>query len=125
MTARIIKAAVLLAVLVATGAAFLAWTRSWPVVEPVPFDSGIWLAAAELAEEDEPGCVRGGMALDIIERKLLAGKTATEVVRLLGNPTDTHGGWSYALGQCSGGWSLNDMRLTFDDGARVAKASFR
>ncbi|MCL0274610.1 hypothetical protein M2T36_27285, partial [Escherichia coli] len=56
------------------------------------------------------------MALDLIEKNALNGKSAQQVSEMLGSP-DEQGRdyWTYHLGQCPGmGWNDSDLRLSFD-----------
>lgn len=109
------------------GVTWLAWASTQPSQGPEPFRTAAWAESAILEKLNDPGCFRGGMALDLIERQLLSGKSADEVVTLLGLPTrQTPGQWAYSIGQCSGfGWHDSELALTFDDKARVVNAKFR
>lgn len=65
------------------------------------------------------------MALDLIERKFLAGKAMHEVATLLGPPESSNSGaWVYSVGQCGFGWGHNELAVTFDANAKVAHAVF-
>lgn len=89
-------------------------------LERVGFDAAAWKAGAEtLAASNDAGCVRGGMAVDIVEKRNLIGATGTEVVRLLGTPQASSDRWSYDVGQCGKWWGQNALVLTFDANGRV------
>ncbi len=115
---------VLLLGLVACG--WVAWDFWQPVQHAQPFSSIGWVAAPLVDQSNDPGCFRGGMALDLIERRLLIGKTATEVVSLLRSPSSSPSGyWAYDLGQCAAwGWSDSALKLRFNNEAKVIAASF-
>lgn len=90
------------------------------------FDSSAWKARASiLAETNDPGCFRGGMAIDLIETKALLGATATDVVSRLGNPESSDGSWTYWVGQCGRVWQDNALVVTFDPAAKVKGVVFR
>jgi hypothetical protein len=93
------------------------------------FDGAVWRSAAPVyGASNDPGCVRGGMAQDLIQRQLLVGKSVPQVLELMGQPErrDT-GVWAYELGQCSGwGWSDSELLLEFDaGGTQVLRAVFQ
>lgn len=108
------------------GFSWVGWDFRQPIQKPQPFDAEVWVTLASRDLSSDPGCLRGGMALDLIVRELLLGKTATQAVSLLGSPTSSQlGYWAYDLGQCSGwGWSNSELRLKFDKSAEVTNASF-
>ncbi len=68
------------------GCIYVAWVISQPTERVRPFDPVEWEQAALLDTSADPGCFRGGMALDLIDRKTLSGKISPEVVTLLGAP---------------------------------------
>lgn len=105
----------------------MAWSFYQPSVSAEPFDQLTWRARSELAGGvGDPGCVRGGMALDLIDRDHLNGMTAKEVSALLGAPTGHETDWTYALGQCSGyGWHDSGLVVRFGPANRVASAWFQ
>jgi hypothetical protein len=108
--------------------AALAAAALWPSAPPArePFDATAWKGRVEALEETgDAGCVRGGMAVDLIESRVLVGATATQVVERLGSPDKAHGAWRYAVGQCGRWWEQSALVLTFDAGARVAQASLQ
>lgn len=84
------------------------------------FDSAAWKARTDALEEtNDAGCVRGGMAVDLVETGALVGATATDVVSRLGNPESSDGSWTYLMGQCGRWWEKNALVITFDASARV------
>jgi hypothetical protein len=115
------------AVLVLAG--WLFWSHRQPTHPAEPFDARAWQAAAPVYQASaDPGCVRGGMAQDLIDRQLLVGKSAAQVRELLGEPDGRRSAtaWTYELGQCSGwGWSDSVLLLEFDaGGTQVLRAVF-
>jgi hypothetical protein len=94
---------------------------------PERFDAVKWKAALVSSGTSDPACVRGGMALDLIQHQTLTGKSAPQVLELLGAP-DEQGPtyWTYHLGECPGwGWNDSDLRLNFDTATtQVQSATF-
>lgn len=89
------------------------------------FEANVWNERANVyALSNDPGCVRGGMAVDLLKRNLLLAKSFTEVNALLGRPDR----WEstsivYELGQCSGfGWDSSILRVGFDENRTVNRA---
>lgn len=106
---------------------WMAWSYQQPSVSAEPFEAAKWSAGAGLAEGiGDPGCVRGAMALDLLQRKRLPGMTAGEVHALLGTPARYGPEWTYALGQCSGyGWQHSGLVVRFSPADGVIAASFQ
>lgn len=101
-------------------ASLLALVTGGPRLQRLGFDTAAWKAAAgTVAATNDRGCVRGGMAVDLVEKRNLIGATGTEVVSLLGSPQDASGQWSYDVGQCGTWWGQNALVLTFDANGRV------
>ncbi|MCZ8252046.1 MAG: hypothetical protein O9318_06225 [Hylemonella sp.] len=105
------------------------WSFKYPSHTAEPFDAKAWKSAAPVyGASNDPGCVRGGMALTLIETELLAEKSPAAVTELLGEPErKSASSWRYQLGQCSGyGWSDSELWVDFDpDVSRVLRARFR
>lgn len=94
---------------------WLLWNYKRPVATPTPFDPIVWKQPSADGGND-PACVRSAMALDLVDKHALVGKSAQQVTELLGAPDErAQGTWTYHLGQCPGmGWNDSDLRLTFD-----------
>jgi hypothetical protein len=94
---------------------WLLWNYKRPVAVSTPFDPSAWKQPAADGGND-PACVRSAMALDLVDKDTLKGKSAQQVAELLGTPGEQGPGyWTYHLGQCPGmGWNDSDLRLTFD-----------
>lgn len=94
---------------------WLLWNYQRPAAAPTPFDPLAWKQPVSDGSND-PACVRSAMALDLIDKNILPGKSAQQVTELLGAPDDEGAGsWTYHLGDCPGmGWNDSDLRLTFD-----------
>jgi hypothetical protein len=108
------------------GCAYVAWVATQPAEEVRPFNAIEWEKSVLLVTSNDPGCFRGGMALNLIERKILVGKTRTEIASLLGTPeSSTSGTWLYAIGQCGFLWGDNWLELNFGGDAKVARAVFK
>ena len=110
-----------------TYAAYLAWSLAYRVAaEQQPFSSEAWKEKASVyAQSNDPACVRGGMALDIVASKLLQGRAIAEVKSLLGGPDSIKDGlFNYELGQCSGlGWHNSILQISFLNNQQVDSAA--
>lgn len=105
------------------GCIYVAWVISQPTESLRPFDPVKWEQAALLDTTADPGCFRGGMALDLIDRKALSGMTSPEVVSLLGAPPNSSSGsWFYPVGQCGFLWEHYDLQVTFGADGKVKHA---
>lgn len=122
----IAKASLLLLGLFIGAGGWLRWTYGQPSVDARSFQASSWLsAAAELEVPGDPGCVRGAMALDLIDSKRLIGMKYNEVNALLGPAIKNGGRWTYRLGQCSGfGWEDSALLVDFDNQSSVISARF-
>lgn len=105
------------------GCIYVASVISQPTENPRTFDPVKWEQAVLLDTSNDPGCFRGGMALDLIDRKTLSGKTGPEVVSLLGAPpSSSSGSWLYPVGQCGFLWGHHDLQVTFGADGKVKHA---
>lgn len=94
-------------VLMMAALAYARWAFLGPSHPPEAFVADEWRERLNvIANSNDPGCVRGGMALDLIDRELLDKLQAIQVATLLGPPDQqSNSSWGYELGQCSGfGW---------------------
>jgi hypothetical protein len=95
----------------------LTWSYYFDVTSGTePFSSSNWMDLSNPYKiTNDPGCVRGGMALDLIQKEILKRKTKEQVAEILGIPdkiSDTT--FSYELGQCSGlGWHNSLLVIKF------------
>lgn len=125
---RIGSVLLLLAAAACIGAlVWMAVTYSSPSCAREPFDQGRWLnSALSLAASNDPGCVRGGMAVDLLDRGALQNLSKRSVVELLGEPNSQHDTtYRYELGQCSGwGWQHSSLTLSFSSAGTVVRADF-
>jgi hypothetical protein len=107
-------------------AGFVLWSFYFGVeAERTPFSPAEWKEKANVyAHSSDPGCVRGGMALDIVAANSLHGKLISEVKSLLGEPDGTkQSGVYFELGQCSGlGWYNSRLQVHFSNNQRVTNA---
>ena len=111
-------------VAVLAGCVYVAWAISQPSEKPRPFDRAEWGQSALLDTSADPGCFRGGMALDLIDRKTLLGRTGSEVATLLGAPPNAVSGlWLYPVGQCGLLWGHHVLHVIFGPDARVTSAT--
>ena len=106
---------------------YLVWSFYYGVeAKRSPFSPAAWKEKANVyAHSNDPGCVRGGMALDIVATDLLQGKSIAEVKSLLGEPDGTKEKQvHYELGQCSGhGWHNSILQVSFLNNEQVANAA--
>jgi hypothetical protein len=104
------------------------WSSFYEVIETQrPFDRSEWLAAPHRDTSADPGCYRGGMALDVVRSARLIGKDAAYTESVLGPPEGRSPGvWHYSIGQCTGfGWHNTDLLIHFDSRFMVTKAEVR
>ncbi|MDP2868230.1 hypothetical protein [Methyloversatilis sp.] len=105
---------------------YLGWSFHYGVeAERSPFSAAAWKQKENVyAHSNDPGCVRGGMAIDIVSTKLLQEKSIAEVKLLLGEPDkEKQEQVYYDLGQCSGfGWENSILQVSFSNGQRVTNA---
>lgn len=105
---------------------FLAWSFYYGVdAERTTFSSVVWKERANVyAHGNDPGCVRGGMAIDIVSTNLLHGRLISEVISLLGEPDGKQDSIiHYELGQCSGfGWANSELQVNLSERQQVIDA---
>lgn len=116
----------LLGLCVVTGG-WLVWSYNQPSVSAQSFQRASWLSGASvLATVGDPGCVRGAMALDLINSNRLIGMSTQELLALLGRASDKGPDWMYPLGQCSGfGWEDSALLITLGSEKKVVSARFQ
>ena len=117
------KIATIMFVAVLAGCAYFAWVISQPTEKSRPFDHVTWKQTTLLDTSNDPGCFRGGMALDIIDQDRLLGMSDPEVISLLGvPPNSSSGSWLYPVGQCGFLWGHHDLQVTFGADGKVKHA---
>ena len=93
-------------------AALLYWYLNLPTAKAVSFNQRLWIEASSLDKENDPGCYRGGMAMELVEKHLLNGKTVPELISLIGVPSNSSSGsWTYPVGQCGMLWEHFHLRV--------------
>lgn len=111
--------------IIALGCA-LAWSYNFGTeAERTAFIPAKWKERANIyAYSNDPGCIRGDMALDIVATDMLIGKTVTDTTVLLGEPNKSSAdALFYELGQCSGfGWYESELVVTLSKSQLVSKA---
>ena len=111
--------------IVALGCA-LAWSYNFGTeAERTAFIPAKWKERANVyAYSNDPGCIRGDMALDIVATDMLIGKTVADTRALLGEPNKSSAdALYYELGQCSGfGWYESELVVNFSKSQRASKA---
>jgi hypothetical protein len=88
------------------------------------FDSTLWSELKEESMLNDPGCVRGGMALSLIRNKRLTGLHIADVAELLGetNEPSTPTEFRYSIGQCHWDWKHSSMVVHFNASSIVTNA---
>ena len=111
MIARYTIALILIIVI---GGIYLNFTA--PHTEEQSFDSTLWSELKEESMLNDPGCVRGGMALSLIRNERLTGLNKYELAELLGEATisSTATEFRYSLGQCHWDWQHSSMVVRFN-----------
>jgi hypothetical protein len=105
-----------------------AWRSFYGVTEAHrTFDQATWLAAPTLNTSADPGCYRGGMALDLVRSERLIGKHSQYAEHLLGTPASKSPiFWRYPIGQCTGfGWHNTDLILHLDSALMVKRVEIK
>jgi len=88
-----------------------------------PFDAVQWRSLSQEARLNDPGCVRGGMALFLLDNDSLDGLSVASVKKLLGEAdTVLANQLHYALGQCHWDWRHSSLVVIFNDG-KVSQVS--
>lgn len=108
---------------------WLLWAFHYALdTEAERFEAHKWKERAGVySVNNDPGCVRGGMALDLLKQKLLLGKALAEVYVLLGPPDKAeNSSITYELGQCYG-FGLYDTILIvgFDENKKVTQTNIK
>ncbi len=95
-----------------------------PQMRPEEFKRLEWRERATLAGQNDPGCVRGGMARYLVESGKLVHLSEVATLELLGTP-DTFGARQlrYSLGQCHWDWRHSQLRVTFNPDGFIASAT--
>lgn len=95
-------------------------------IQVEPFDANQWRDRQEQAQQFDPGCVRGGMAMALIQTDRLNNLSKRDVTELLG-PSD--GGpvdqLRYSLGQCHWDWEHSELLLSFSSNGLVERATIQ
>lgn len=123
----IAKASLLLLGLCVVAGGWLAWSYNQPSINSQPFQRASWLSGADVLESvGDPGCVRGAMALELIDSNRLIGMNPEELTALLGPVTEKGNDWMYPLGQCSGlGWEDSALMIRLGSEKKVISARFQ
>lgn len=106
---------------------WVAWSYNQPSVGAAPFQRASWISGAGVLQSvGDPGCVRGAMALDLVDSNRLLGLSGEELTALLGPATDRGADWMYPLGQCSGfGWEDSALMIKLGSEKRAISARFQ
>jgi hypothetical protein len=98
--------------------------------KPIVFDQKQWMLGRDQLKQwrsNDPGCVLGGMALQLHQSNQLLRMPHQELYILLGSP-DSAGDKAllWELGQChAGGWAHSQLKIALDTGGQVKEVSFQ
>ncbi|SDG83172.1 hypothetical protein SAMN05216588_101111 [Pseudomonas flavescens] len=88
-----------------------------------PFNAVQWRSLSHEARLNDPGCVRGGMALFLSNNHSLGGLPQASVMELLGEAdTVLLNQLHFRLGQCHWDWRHSSLVVTLEEG-RVSQLS--
>lgn len=95
-----------------------------PQVAEEPFDAVRWQRLRDQSQLNDPGCVRGGMALALVRTDAMPRRTRAEVIALLGAPDEGAAeALRYGLGQCHGDWRHSVLVVRLTPGGDVSRAT--
>lgn len=94
-------------------------------VERQSFDSASWKKLHDAALLNDPGCVRGGMALDLLKSKVLLGLRSEQVFAVLGRSETSEPELRFPLGQCHWDWKHSDLVVEFGPQRKVTSTEIR
>lgn len=115
-----------LGILLSCAVAFVYWSLTGFHAQRQPFEATRWIDLREYAEINDPGCIRGGMALDLIRSELLMGLSKDSLRATLGDPGLSQSGMaSYALGQCRWDWRHSELAVHLGESGTVTGAEIR
>lgn len=90
------------------------------------FEAAAWKSLRDSAELNDPGCVRGGMAIDLVNSGVLIGLSRMELLMKLGDASESKPDLiSFALGQCHWDWKHSELAVLIDPSSRVTKVEIR
>ena len=108
-----------------TGASFY-WLLAGVRVESQPFDSLTWKQLYETSQLNDPGCVRGGMALNLIDSGALVGVSRATVLFALGEPDSSQQHLlTFGLGQCHWDWRHSELAVWLNAAGLVKSTEIR
>lgn len=106
--------------------AIIYWSSTAFHAQYEPFEVSRWIDLREYAEMNDPGCIRGGMALGLIRSDLLIGLSKDSLRATLGDPSLAQADVaSYALGQCRWDWRHSELAVHLGESDRVTRAEIR
>lgn len=102
----------------------LYWHFTRVHAEEEAFESIRWKERHTAAQLNDPGCVRGGMAVSLVQSKTLVGKTKPELLALLGDHDKADKNkLLFNLGQCHWDWKHNALVIRMDPRGYVREAT--
>lgn len=119
------KALALAAIVAVLAVAVMGYKHASAVhAKPESFNAHQWLERSDQTLQNDPGCVRGGMALTLMQSGELLDLTKERVIAQLGQaaaeqPDQLH----YHLGQCHWDWRHSTLVVTFKPTGSVTGVS--
>jgi hypothetical protein len=119
------KALSLAAIVIVLAIAFIGYRHISAVhADPEPFNGHKWRERSDQTLQNDPGCVRGGMALTLTQSGGLLNLTKEKVLEQLGQAEAVQTSQlRYSLGQCHWDWRHSSLVVTFNPSGSVASAS--
>lgn len=113
---RLVVIDVSIAVLVAS----VVWYAQSVGAAEEPFDAARWPRLRDQVRLNDPGSVRGGMALALVRTDAMPRRTRAEVIARLGVPDEGAAETlRYGLGQCHWDWRHSAVVVGFDSPGRA------
>lgn len=113
-------------VLASALAALVHWHLGGVHTQPEDFDSAVSKQRREAAVMNDPGCVRGGMAMRLQDTAALAGLSREQLVSILGQPDRSEPHLlTFALGQCHWDWRHSELAIWLDSSGLAENVAVR
>jgi len=111
----------LVVIAVVTTLVYLFYLNFTAMHQPIEaFNSEEWKERSNEFLTNDPGCVRGGMALGLMDSRILIGLDKLAVLDLLGHPNRASAtSLGYNLGQCHWDWKASLLEISFDNSLLV------
>ena len=96
--------------------------------KPAAFDQVQWMQGRDVVKKVfDPGCVLGGMALDLQKTNRLLQMPYPQLFDLIGAPDSSEGkAFLWEVGQChGGGWNHSQLKIILDTSGRVMEVKIQ